>query len=101
MLARLTAGDDHFVTTAWALRRGELVAVHDETTRVSMRRADDAELEACLDAGDFADKAGAYAIQGAAAALVSRIEGSYTNVVGLPLAQVVEALRRLAREGAP
>jgi len=41
------------------------------------------------------DKAGAYAIQGGAAHMVERIEGSYTNVVGLPLCEVVEALRKM------
>ena len=45
-----------------------------------------------LDAGDWTDKAGGYAIQGRAAGLVERIVGSYTTIVGLPLAQVLARL---------
>ena len=88
----------HFVTTAFALvEAGTSTPLHvaQETTRVWMRRISPQELEDFLDSGEWQDKAGGYAIQGRAAAFVTRIEGSYTNVVGLPLAQVVEALQRL------
>jgi len=93
MLRRLVGGD-HFVTTAWALARPDApVHLAHETTRVWMRALDDAQLDAYLDTEEWSDKAGGYGIQGHAAGLVLRIEGSYTNVVGLPLAQVLEALR--------
>jgi septum formation protein len=100
MLRALTRGRPHSVSTACAfVRRGSLVAALTETTRVHMRSLSDAQFDAFigpyLDAGDWADKAGAYAIQGRAAALVETIEGSYTNVVGLPLAQVVAQLEQL------
>ena len=92
MLEQL-AGGDHFVTTAWALARPSApVRLEHETTRVWMRPVDDATLSAYLDTGEWSDKAGGYGIQGHAAGLVLRIEGSYTNVVGLPLAQVLTAL---------
>nr|WP_217910146.1 Maf family protein [Pseudenhygromyxa sp. WMMC2535] len=102
MLRELCAGRPHEVTTACAIARRdpgrpelwrrELV----ETTTVHMRElvgpAFDEFIEPHLDAGEWTDKAGGYAIQGRAAALVTRIDGSYTSVVGLPLAQVVDAL---------
>lgn len=95
---RLLLGADHLVTTAWALGRpgGEPLVRH-ETTRVWMRPLPDDELERYLDTEEWCDKAGGYGIQGHAAGLVVRVEGSYTNVVGLPLAQVLQALADGAR----
>ena len=55
----------------------------------------DEEIDAYVLTGCPMDKAGAYAIQGGAAYMVKRIDGSYTNVVGLPLCEVVESLRGL------
>lgn len=93
---RLLSGRVHQVITGVSLRlpdgRGELFA---EVTDVEFRALSDEELEAHAVAGDWQDKAGAYAVQGHAAAWTGRISGSYTNVVGLPLAQVVAALYRL------
>ncbi len=101
MLRALTLGEPHRVTTACAFARAGVgvIAELEATTAVFMRRFDDAEFErfigAYLDAGDWTDKAGGYAIQGRAAALVERIEGSYSAVVGLPLAQVVARVEAL------
>jgi septum formation protein len=50
-------------------------------------------MEAYVDTGEPMDKAGAYALQGIGAALVERIEGSHTNIVGLPIPNVVSLLR--------
>ena len=68
------------------------------TTRVTFRSLTDAEITGYIATGEPDDKAGAYAIQGIGAFMVSRIEGSYSNVVGLPLCEVVQALETL---GAP
>jgi septum formation protein len=57
-------------------------------TRVSFRALGAAEIRAYVASGEPLDRAGAYAIQGAGAHLVDRVEGSYTNVIGLPLAEV-------------
>jgi septum formation protein len=65
------------------------------TTRVTFRRLAAGELDGYIACGEGRDKAGAYAVQGRAAAFVESIDGSYTNVVGLPLCQVVAAMRRL------
>jgi len=60
-----------------------------------MRALADEELADYLDGEDWRGKAGGYGIQSRAAGIVTRIEGSYTAVVGLPLAEVLVALRRL------
>jgi septum formation protein len=106
MLRALTRGTPHFVTTACAFAlpgHARVLAELRVTTKVHMRAFDDRRFAAFigpyLDAGDWTDKAGAYAIQGRAAGLVTRIEGSYTAVVGLPLAEVLAELEALdARE---
>ncbi len=99
MLRRLS-GRSHEVITGFCLAAGPGAAGHAEevTTEVRFRPLEAAEVEAYLDSGDWQDKAGAYAIQGGAAQMVLWVRGSYTNVVGLPLAEVVQALRALAPE---
>jgi septum formation protein len=69
-------------------------AVGVSETRVTFQTIPSAALEAYLDTGEYADKAGAYALQGAAAFFVDKIEGSAANVIGLPL----DLLPRLFRE---
>jgi septum formation protein len=98
-LARL-AGATHAVLTCFALADlgTAAAAAHVETvtTRVTFRTLAPAEADAYVASREGRDKAGAYAVQGRAAAFVERIDGSYTNVIGLPLCEVVVALRRLA-----
>ncbi len=65
------------------------------TTSVTFRELEDVEIDDYLNTMEWTDKAGAYGIQGAAAFMVSAIDGSYTNVVGLPLAEVTSALRKM------
>jgi septum formation protein len=95
MLARL-AGTEHRVLTRYelALPDGSLVAERTVATRVWMRSASPEELGRYARSGEGLDKAGAYAVQGLGAFLVERIEGSYTNVVGLPACELVLDLRR-------
>jgi septum formation protein len=98
MIARLD-GETHDVQTRFALAPrdpGEGASfAQTVTTRVKFRPLAPGELDDYIACGEGRDKAGAYAIQGRAAAFVESIDGSYTNVVGLPLCQVVAALRRL------
>jgi len=68
------------------------------TTRVTFRSLTAAEITGYIATKEPVDKAGAYAIQGLGAFMISRIEGSYSNVVGLPLCEVVQGLEAL---GAP
>jgi septum formation protein len=63
------------------------------TSRVVMRAYSDAAIEAYVETGEADDKAGAYAAQGAGAGLIARIEGCFTNVVGLPLTSTARLLR--------
>ncbi|HEX4445639.1 MAG TPA: Maf family protein [Polyangiaceae bacterium] len=95
------AGDTHEVTTQFVLAPcssgAPPSAAHAQatTTRVTFRRLSAGEIRAYVAGGEGRDKAGSYAIQGGAASFVERIEGSFTNVVGLPLCEVVVALRAL------
>lgn len=88
-------GTAHRVTTAISLCRTGEGAAHVSraiTTEVVMRDFTDAELLGYLDAPEWQGKAGAYAVQGMAAAFVTEIRGSISNVIGLPLAEVVALL---------
>lgn len=94
MLSSLS-GREHEVLTAFALRGpgGEVAEV--VTTVVEMIDFSGEMLEQYVASGEWRGKAGAYAIQGIAAAMVAAVRGSVTNVIGLPLAEVVQSLRRL------
>lgn len=94
MLQRLS-GREHVVLTGVAAisPMGESEAV--AATRVWMRALTDAEIREYVRSGEPRDKAGAYAIQGLASRFISRIEGEYANVVGLPIAVVDSLLREL------
>ena len=92
-MLRALRGRTHDVVTGLALvdapsGREETLAV---TTRVTMIDAGDEEIAAYVATGEPLDKAGAYAVQGLGARLVARVDGCFTNVVGLP----VETTRRL------
>ncbi len=96
MLERL-AGRDHLVHTAFALaapNRDECVEER-ATTRVRFYPLRRNEIAEYVSTGEPLDKAGAYGIQGRAAALIEEIEGDFYTVVGLPLARFIRALRRL------
>ena len=93
MIARL-AGRTHDVVTAMALvrRPAGLVAEAQVTTRVTFRSLDAAAIGRYVASGDGDGKAGAYAVQGLGSGLVTRIDGSYLNVVGLPAAELLDLL---------
>lgn len=89
-LGRL-AGREHAVVGGIALaEHGEVVAAAVEITRVRFRALTPATLDWYLAREEWRGRAGGYAIQGAGAALVQRIEGDYLNVVGLPLARLLD-----------
>jgi len=91
MLAKLS-GQIHEVITGVCVRRDTLCRVFSVATEVVFRRLEEDEIRAYIASGCPMDKAGAYAIQGGAAHMVRAIRGSYTNVVGLPLCELHEAL---------
>jgi septum formation protein len=94
-MLRLLSATTHQVVTGFHLRCKERRLSRAVSTDVEFRAIDEAELERYLATDEWRDKAGAYAIQGAASAFVRQIRGSYTSVVGLPLCEVVEALAQL------
>src|SRR5258708_37355592 len=98
-MLRLLSGRSHEVITAvWLVvaRKDGAQKTTDTrscTTRVSFRKLTEDEIQQYIAGSEPMDKAGAYAIQGEAARWADRIEGEYSNVVGLPLSLVTEMLR--------
>jgi septum formation protein len=84
-MLRLLAGRSHEVITAVAISDGERLEQALSITEVRFRWLDDAEITAYWHTGEPRDKAGGYGIQGFGAVFVEAINGSYSNVVGLPL----------------
>jgi septum formation protein len=98
MLRRL-AGNRHEVLTGVSLRQGSLELGRVERTGVEVRQLSEDEIAWYVESGEGRDKAGGYAIQGLASRFIPRIDGSYSNVVGLPVACVAELLRSLLASG--
>ena len=86
------SGRRHRVITAVAVRRGDDIRTRDVVTTVQFKRLSDAEVNAYLATNDWQGKAGGYAIQGPAGAFIPWINGSFTGVVGLPLAETAGLL---------
>ena len=78
---------------------GEVVASH-ETSRVTMKPFEDETIRWYVDTGEPMDKAGAFAVQGLGGDLVESVEGSLTNVIGLPLEETLELLAKVGIRGA-
>jgi septum formation protein len=93
ILKRLS-GKTHTVQTAVAMIAGSKELVFVEKTQVTFRTLSAAEIKAYVTSGESMDKAGAYAAQGLGMGLIQNIKGSYTNVVGLPLAQTLTFLEK-------
>jgi septum formation protein len=91
------SGRDHLVHTAFTLAvpGGQQRIAERQTTRVRFYPLDPSEIAEYIATGEPFDKAGAYGIQGRAAALIEAIDGDFYTVMGLPLARVIRALRRL------
>ena len=85
-------GRRHQVITAVAVRRGVRLWTRESVSAVKMKRLSDDELNAYLACGEWQGKAGAYGIQGAAGAFIPWISGSFTGIVGLPLAETAALL---------
>ncbi len=93
-MLRLLSGHTHQVTTAVYLIGNGQEEAATETTEVVMTTISGGEIHAYVATGEPMDKAGAYAIQGHASRWVTRIDGCYFNVVGLPVPLVYRMLRR-------
>ena len=97
-MLRLLSGREHQVITGVCLVVGGQPSVASETTLVTVSEITDKDIADYVASGEPMDKAGAYAIQGLASRWIPRIEGDYSNVVGLPVALVLRMLREHASE---
>ena len=91
-MLQFLSGREHRVVTGFCLRADGQIDSGLAETKVCFRKLSTAEIQAYVASGEPRDKAGAYAVQGSGAALVESVSGSYTNVVGLPLAACVTLL---------
>jgi septum formation protein len=91
------SGRDHLVISGFAVhdRTSGRTISGAVTTKVFFKKLTSAEIEGYIATGEPFDKAGSYAIQGIGSFMIPRIEGSYSNVVGLPLCEVISALEEL------
>ena len=94
-MLRALSGQWHEVLTGVTLARADLAVSAVSSTRVKFAELSDAEIKRYVSTGEPMDKAGAYAIQGRASLFVERIEGSYSNVVGLPVQLTYQLARRM------
>jgi septum formation protein len=94
-MLRMLSGRSHDVLTAVSVTRAGTVLTDIERTAVEFAPMTEFEIEWYVDTAEPRDKAGAYAIQGYASRFVTRIDGSYSNVVGLPIALVYKILKGL------
>lgn len=94
MLGRLN-GRTHEVISGLAIVRDGAQELHHDVTRVTFRTLTDDQLDAYVAAGEWEGRAGGFAIQLRGAGLIRRIEGDYLNVVGLPVAALLDAAPEL------
>ena len=85
-------GRRHQVITAIAVRKGDRMLSRESLSTVKMKRLSDAELNAYLTSGEWQGKAGGYGIQGLAGAFIPWISGSFTGIMGLPVAETAALL---------
>jgi len=95
-MLRKLSGRRHEVLTGISLRTSSVERGQVETTSVYMRALSPADISWYLASGEGCDKAGGYAVQGLASRFITRVDGSYSNVVGLPVATVELLLREVA-----
>jgi septum formation protein len=96
MLGKIS-GREHKVITGFSIVKPKTEILHTEylESRVKIKALAPWEIEGYIKTGEPMDKAGAYGAQGIGAFIIEEIKGSYTNVVGLPLSQLVDALTKL------
>lgn len=97
-MLHLLSGKVHSVITGVCIRYDQCVHTFHCETKVHFYTLSDDDIDAYIKTGEPMDKAGAYGIQGKGALFVERIEGSYTNVVGLPVEMVARKLRNISED---
>ena len=93
-MLRLLSGRDHQVMTGMTVLRGDEVITCTEVPDIHFRDLSDGEIRAYIATGDPMDKAGSYGVQGGAALFVTRLEGDFYNVMGLPVCRLALILRQ-------
>ena len=93
-MLRALSGKNHRVLTGVCLMHGAEVSLGTDSTLVSFVPMTDGEIEGYIASGEPFDKAGAYALQGIAGMFIDKISGSYSNVIGLPMAMVRDLLKK-------
>ena len=96
MLTKLS-GRTHTVLTGVVVRRASTVLTGVESTEVTFVELTSARIDWYVSRGESDDKAGAYAAQGVGSRLIERIDGSYTNIVGLPMVMVDRFVQKVER----
>lgn len=96
-MLRALAGQRHEVITGICIRHEDRIETDIATTAVWFAEMTDAEIADYVASGEPMDKAGGYGIQGLASKFIERVEGSYTNVVGLPVHLVYRRLKQISR----
>lgn len=97
-MLKALSGKTHQVMTGLCVKKGECIITHTEITQVRFRTLSDREIDDYVATGEPMDKAGAYGIQGFAAAFVEDICGDYYNVVGLPVCKLGQVLTLMMEE---
>jgi septum formation protein len=92
-MLRALSGQTHRVITALAVGLGDRVLTACSESRVTFATLSDADISTYIASGEPMGKAGAYAVQGGAAAFISKISGSYSGIMGLPLFETAQLLR--------
>lgn len=95
MMLRKLAGRIHHVISGFCLLTKDQQIIDHEITKVTFYKLSVEEIKAYIDSGEYADKAGAYAIQGLASLFIKKIEGCYFNVVGFPLGKFYQCLKEI------
>ncbi|RDH84943.1 MAG: septum formation inhibitor Maf [endosymbiont of Galathealinum brachiosum] len=94
-MLQMLSGKNHQVMTAVAICNGETEHCVISASEVEFAQIDDQQAEAYWETGEPVDKAGGYGIQGIAAQFIKNIKGSYSGIMGLPLYETVELLKRV------
>jgi septum formation protein len=96
-MLRLLSGGTHYVVTGICIVRApeKMEALERESSTVTFKPLTEAEIQSYVASGEPLDKAGAYAVQGLASKFIARVEGSFDNVVGLPVSRAVDLLKSL------
>lgn len=90
---KILSGQEHLVITGYCIKKGASEKMGVVETRVSFRKLREEEILAYVATKEPLDKAGSYAIQGNGASLIDHVQGSYTNVLGLPITEILACLQ--------